>query len=79
MVVPYAAGGSSDVVARNVAERMKASLGRPVLIENVAGAGGTIGTGRVARATPDGYTLGFGHLATHVMNGANYALQYDVR
>jgi tripartite-type tricarboxylate transporter receptor subunit TctC len=79
IVVPYAPGGSSDVVARNVAERMKASLGRPVLIENVAGAGGTIGTGRVARATPDGYTLGLGHLATHVMNGATYALPYDVR
>ena len=79
IVVPYAPGGSSDVVARNVAERMKASLGRPVIIENVAGAGGTIGTGRVARATPDGYTLALGHLATHVMNGATYALPYDVR
>jgi hypothetical protein len=79
MIVPYAPGGSADVVARNVAERMKASLGRPVLIENVAGAGGTIGTGRVDRATPDGYTLGLGHLATHVMNGATYALPYDVR
>jgi tripartite-type tricarboxylate transporter receptor subunit TctC len=78
MVVPYAPGGSNDVVARNVAERMKASLGRPVIIENVAGAGGTIGTGRVAHATPDGYTLGFGSLGTHLLNGATYALPYDV-
>jgi tripartite-type tricarboxylate transporter receptor subunit TctC len=78
IVVSYAPGGSSDVVARNLAERMKASLGQPVIIENVTGAGGTLGTGRVARARPDGYTLGIGHVDTHVMNGATYALQYDV-
>jgi tripartite-type tricarboxylate transporter receptor subunit TctC len=78
IVVPYAPGGGSDVVARNLAERMKASLGQPVIIENVTGAGGTLGTGRVARARPDGYTLGIGHVDTHVMNGATYALQYDV-
>ena len=78
IVVPYAPGGSSDVIARNVAERMRASLGQPILIENVTGAGGTIGTARVAGAAPDGYTLGLGHLATHVMNGATYALPYDV-
>jgi tripartite-type tricarboxylate transporter receptor subunit TctC len=78
MVVPYPPGGSTDVIARNLAERMKASLGQPVIIENVTGAGGTIGTGRVARARPDGYTLAFGHVVTHVTNGATFALNYDV-
>jgi tripartite-type tricarboxylate transporter receptor subunit TctC len=78
MVVPYAPGGSTDVIARNLAERMKASLGQPVIIENVTGAGGTIGTGRVARSRPDGYTLAFGHVVTHVTNGATFALNYDV-
>ena len=78
MIVPYAAGGGSDVIARNVAERMKASLGQPVIIENITGASGTIGTGRVAHARPDGYMLGIGNLNTHVMNGAMFALQYDV-
>ena len=57
---------------------MRVSLGQPVIIENVSGAGGTIGVGRVARATPDGYTLSIGHWETHVVNGATYALQYDV-
>ena len=78
IVVPYAPGGSSDVIARNLAERMKASLGQPVIIENVTGAGGTIGTGRVARAAPDGYTLSIGQNDSHVLNGATYALQYDL-
>jgi Tripartite tricarboxylate transporter family receptor len=73
MVVPYAPGGATDVIARNLVERMKASLGQPVIIENVAGAGGTIGTGRVARARPDGYTLGIGHVGTHATNGATFA------
>jgi tripartite-type tricarboxylate transporter receptor subunit TctC len=79
MIVPYAAGGGSDVIARNVAERMKASLGQPVIIENITGASGTIGTGRVARARPDGYTLAIGSVETHVVTGATFAaLQYDV-
>jgi Tripartite tricarboxylate transporter family receptor len=78
MVVPYAPGGATDVIARNLVERMKASLGQPVIIENVAGASGTIGTGRVARARPDGYTLGIGHVGTHATNGATFALNYDV-
>ena len=60
MVVPYPAGGPSDTLTRIVAERMRTSLGQPVIIENVGGASGSIGTGRVARATPDGYTLGIG-------------------
>jgi tripartite-type tricarboxylate transporter receptor subunit TctC len=78
MVVPFAAGGATDVIGRIIAERMKQSLGQPVIIENVTGANGSIGVGRVARATPDGYTIGIGHWSTHVVNGAIYALQYDV-
>ncbi len=78
LVVPYAAGGSSDTVARIVAEGMRASLSQPVIIENVAGASGSIGTGRVARAAADGYTLGLGGPTTHVVNGAVLALPYDV-
>jgi len=57
MVVPFAAGGPVDTLARIVAERMRTSLGQPVVIENVTGAGGSIGAGRVARAFPDGYTV----------------------
>jgi tripartite-type tricarboxylate transporter receptor subunit TctC len=78
MVVPFAAGGPVDTLARILAERMRASLGQTVVIENVTGAGGSIGTGRVARAAPDGYTLVIGIWTTHVVNGAIYALQYDV-
>src|SRR6185436_16746082 len=58
LVVPYAAGGSADTLPRVIAERMRASLGKPVVIENVTGAAGSIGTGRLARAAPDGYTFG---------------------
>jgi tripartite-type tricarboxylate transporter receptor subunit TctC len=78
MVVPYPAGGPSDTLARIVAERMKTALGQTVIIENVTGAGGSIGTGRVARAAPDGYTLSLGHVQTHVINAATQNLQYDV-
>ncbi len=79
IVVPSGAGGPSDVVARIVAERMRASLGQAVITDNVAGANGTIGIGRVARAKPDGYTLAFSvSFSTHVVNGAIYALPYDV-
>jgi tripartite-type tricarboxylate transporter receptor subunit TctC len=70
MIVPFAAGGPTDVVARLLAERMKASLGQPIIIENVSGADGTIGTGRAARAKPDGYTIEVGITSTHVLNGA---------
>src|ERR1700735_1308096 len=72
IVVPFPAGGSIDAVARVVGERMKASLGQPVVVENVTGAGGSIGVGRVARSAPDGYTIGIGNLSTHVINGATY-------
>jgi tripartite-type tricarboxylate transporter receptor subunit TctC len=78
VVVPFPAGGSTDAVGRIVAERMRVSLGQAVVIENVGGAGGSIGVGRVARATPDGYTLDIGQWDTHVANGATFALAYDV-
>src|ERR1700722_8950801 len=78
MIVPFPAGGPIDATARIVAEGMRASLGQPVMIENVSGASGSIGTGRVARAAPDGYTLGIGYLGTHVFNGAAFQLPYDL-
>src|SRR5262250_1533623 len=78
MIVPTTPGSLGDVVARVVAERMRGSLGQPIIIENVGGAGGSIGTGRTARAKPDGYTIDLGILSTHVLNGAFYSLPYDV-
>jgi tripartite-type tricarboxylate transporter receptor subunit TctC len=78
IVVPFAAGGPTDSLARILAERMTARLGQPVIIEVITGAAGTIGVGRVARATADGYTLIMGNWSTHVVNGAIYALQYDL-
>src|SRR5437879_4239986 len=76
--VPFAAGGPSDAMARVMGERMRVELGQPVLIENVAGAGGSIGVGRAAHAPPDGYTVSIGHWSTHVVNGAIYDLPYDL-
>jgi tripartite-type tricarboxylate transporter receptor subunit TctC len=78
MIVPFAAGGPTDVVGRILTERMRGTLGQSVIVENSTGAGGTIGMGRVARAAPDGYTLGLGNWSTHVVNGAIYTLQYDL-
>jgi tripartite-type tricarboxylate transporter receptor subunit TctC len=78
MIIPFSAGGPSDVIGRLLAERMRATLGQSVVVENSTGAGGTIGVGRVARAAPDGYTLGIGIWSTHVVNGAIYTLRYDV-
>jgi tripartite-type tricarboxylate transporter receptor subunit TctC len=78
IIVPFAAGGPSDAMARILAERMKLTLGEAVLIENVTGAGGSIGVGRAVRSPPDGYTISFGHLGTHVANGAVYKLGYDL-
>ena len=78
LVVPFSAGGPVDVVARSLAEPMRKSLGQTVLVDNTTGAGGSIGVGRVARAAPDGYTVSIGHWSTHVVNGAVYALQYDL-
>jgi tripartite-type tricarboxylate transporter receptor subunit TctC len=78
VVVPFAAGGPSDAMMRILGERMKTTLGEAILIENVTGAGGSIGVGRAVRAPPDGYTISFGHLGTHVANGAVYKLGYDL-
>jgi tripartite-type tricarboxylate transporter receptor subunit TctC len=78
IVVPFAAGGPTDAIARTVGERMRVSLGQPILIENVTGAGGSIGVGRAVQAAPDGYTVSMGHLGTHVVNGALYPLKYDL-
>src|SRR5215467_4460636 len=77
IVVPVSPGGSIDVIARNLAERMRVILGQPVIIENVTGGGGTIGAGRVVRARPDGYTIYVGNTGT-VFYGALYSLPYDV-
>ena len=70
IVVPFVAGGPSDLLGRMVGERFRSSFGQPVVIENVPGANGSIGVGRVARAAPDGYTLVIGLWNTHVVNGA---------
>jgi tripartite-type tricarboxylate transporter receptor subunit TctC len=78
IIVPFAAGGPSDAMARILAERMKTTLGETILIENVTGAGGSIGVGRAVHSAPDGYTISFGHLGTHVANGAIYKLGYDL-
>jgi len=78
IVVPYAAGGPTDVIARVLGDRMRQALGQPVLIENVVGAGGSIGLRRVARALPDGYTVGIGNWGTHVALGVIYRLDYDL-
>jgi tripartite-type tricarboxylate transporter receptor subunit TctC len=78
MVVPFAAGGPTDTIGRILAEHLQGSLGQPVIIENITGAAGSIGVGRVARAAPDGYTLSIGQWGTHVVNGAIYRLPYDL-
>jgi tripartite-type tricarboxylate transporter receptor subunit TctC len=78
VIVPFPAGGPTDAIVRILGERMRVSLGQPLVVEYVTGAAGTIGTGRVARAAPDGYTILIGHLATNVINAAFYPLSYDV-
>ncbi|MFL6799503.1 MAG: Bug family tripartite tricarboxylate transporter substrate binding protein [Xanthobacteraceae bacterium] len=78
MIAPFPAGGPSDTVARILAEPMRQTLGQPIIVENVAGAGGNLGVGRLARATPDGYTVGIGQWSTHVVNAVTYKLPYDV-
>ena len=79
MNVPFAAGGSTDVIGRILAERMKVSLGQTVIVENVTGAGGTIGVTRAVRAAPDGYTISLGQNGSHVITGATYGnLPYDL-
>ena len=78
IIVPFSAGGPSDAMARILAERMRITLGEAVLVENVTGAAGSIGVGRAVKSPPDGYTISFGHLGTHVANGAIYKLNYDL-
>jgi tripartite-type tricarboxylate transporter receptor subunit TctC len=78
MIVPFAAGGPTDTLARILAQRMTVKLGQPIVIENVSGASGSIGVGRVARSAPDGYTLSIGNVTTHVFNGAIIPLPYDL-
>jgi tripartite-type tricarboxylate transporter receptor subunit TctC len=79
IIVPFVAGGPTDILARVLGEHIRADLGQPVLIENVSGAGGSIGVGRAAAAAPDGYTISAGHFGTHVANGAIYPLKYDLQ
>src|SRR6266478_5871207 len=78
LVVPFPAGGPTDTIGRIMAEGLRSSLGVPVIVENIPGATGSLGTGRVAHSEADGYTLTLGTVATHVFNGAAYALKYDV-
>lgn len=78
IVVPFSAGGPTDTLARIIGERMRKTLAQPILVDNTTGAGGTIGTGKVARAAPDGYMVSIGHWGTHVVNGAYYSLPFNL-
>jgi len=78
MIVPFPAGGATDTLARFLAERMRGILGQPVVIENVAGAAGSIGVGRAVRAGADGYTLSIGTSTTHMLTGGLYSLPFDL-
>jgi tripartite-type tricarboxylate transporter receptor subunit TctC len=79
LIAPFPAGGPLDTIARVIAEPMRESLGQPIVVENVPGAGGNLGVGRAARAEPDGYTVVIGQWSTHVVNPVTYSLPYDVR
>src|SRR5215216_6595061 len=78
LIVPLAAGGGADIISRIVAERMKVALGQPIVIENIPAAAGTVALARLARATPDGYTLGTGDQTSHVISSMTNQVQYDV-
>jgi tripartite-type tricarboxylate transporter receptor subunit TctC len=78
MIVPFPAGGANDVIARIMAERMRGPLGQSIVIENIGGADGSIGVGRIARARPDGYTICLSIDSAFVLNGAFYSLSYDL-
>jgi tripartite-type tricarboxylate transporter receptor subunit TctC len=78
IVVPFSAGGPTDTLARIMSEPLRRFLGQTIIVDNITGAGGTIGVGRVVRSPPDGYTLSIGHWGTHVVNGAYYNLNYDL-
>ena len=78
IIVPASAGGPTDAIGRVLGERMGSLLGQTIVIDNVGGAGGSIGVGKVAQAAPDGYTLGIGQWSHYVLNGATYTLSYDL-
>ncbi len=78
IVVPFAAGGPTDTLARLLGERMRKTLGQPIIVDNTTGAGGSIATAKVVRAPPDGYMLGIGHWGSHVVNGAYYSLPFHL-
>ena len=78
MIVPFPAGGATDTLARFLSEKMRGILGQPVIIENIAGAAGSIGVGRAVRSAPDGYTLSIGTSTTHMLTGGLYALSFDL-
>jgi len=78
IIVPFAAGGPTDAIARILNDRMRVSLGQPIIIENVTGAGGSIGMARAAQAAPDGYTISMGNTGTHVAAGVIYSLKLDL-
>ena len=78
IIVPFPAGGATDTLARFLAEKMRGILAQPVIIENIAGAAGSIGVGRAVRAPADGYTLSIGTSTTHMLTGGLYALQFDL-
>ena len=78
MIVPFPAGGATDTLGRFLAEKMRAVLGQTVIIENIAGAAGSIGVGRAVRSPADGYTLSIGTSTTHMLTGGLYALQFDL-
>ena len=79
LIVPYPPGGSTDPAGRILAARMAEKLGQPIIVENVSGAGGSIGVGRLARSKPDGYAIDIGQWDTHVLNGIIYKLNYDLQ
>jgi tripartite-type tricarboxylate transporter receptor subunit TctC len=77
MLVPFSAGGPTDTIARIIAQRMGTALGQTVVVENLTGAGGSIGVAKVVHAAPDGYTVSIGHIGTHVFNGAVQDLSFN--
>jgi tripartite-type tricarboxylate transporter receptor subunit TctC len=79
IINPFPAGGPMDAIAGVIGEHMRGTLGQPLIVESLTGAAGILAVGRVARALPDGYTMGIGNFSSHVVNGATYALQYDLR
>src|ERR1700731_4555597 len=78
LIVPFPAGGATDTLARFLAEKMRAVFGQPVIVENVAGAAGSLGVARAVRSAADGYTLSIGPSTPHMLRGGLYAFQFDL-